>query len=117
MQVVIEIPEEIKDFISGKNIVSDDTACDYLYELRKSVNNGIVLPKEHGRLIDADAFVKEKTRQFCENCENRKGLKNGKKKFLYEIGGVPCRACDIGDMIDYVDDFDTVILADKEDAK
>ena len=119
MQIVIEIPEEIKDFISGKNIVSDDTACDYLYELRKSVNNGIVFPKGHGRLIDADAFVKEKTRQFCENCDRRRGMKDGKlaKKFVYEIGDAPCRACDTGDMIDMVDDAPTVIPADKEDKK
>lgn len=56
MEVLIKIPEEIKDFVSGKKIVSDDTACDYLYELRKSVNNGIVLPEGHGRLVDGDSL-------------------------------------------------------------
>ena len=55
-----------------------------------------------GRYIDADAFVLQKREMFCDNCEHRK---NSKGKFVYEIGGTPCRACDIGDMIDAVDDF------------
>lgn len=53
------------------------------------------------RLIDADATV-EYLREFrCKDCDRRKGMKNGKIRFCYEIGGVPCRACDIGDTIDY----------------
>lgn len=53
------------------------------------------------RLIDADATV-EYLREFrCKDCDKRKGMKNGKIRFCYEIGGTPCRACDIGDTIDY----------------
>ena len=35
-----------------------------------------------------------------------KGMKNGKIRFLYEIGDASCRACDIGDTIDYFLDED-----------
>ncbi len=70
----------------------------------------------HGRLIDADAFIKQKTEQICENCNRRRGLKDGKptKRFVYAIGDAPCRACDTGDMLDYVDDAPTIIPASKE---
>ena len=63
----------------------------------------------HGRLIDADAFVKQYREWYCENCERRK---NSKGHFVYEVGDAPCRACDIGDMIDAVDDYTTIIPAD-----
>ena len=33
-------------------------------------------------------------------------MKNGKIRFCYEIGDAPCRACDIGDTIDYFLDED-----------
>lgn len=33
-------------------------------------------------------------------------MKNGKIRFCYEIGDAPCRACDIGDAIDYFLDED-----------
>lgn len=53
------------------------------------------------RLIDADATIKYLREFRCKDCDRRKGMKNGKIRFCYEIGGVPCRACDIGDTIDY----------------
>lgn len=57
------------------------------------------------RLIDADAFIVERRRLYCENCERRK---NRKGKIVCEVGGVPCRACYIGDVIDDVDSAPTV---------
>ena len=57
------------------------------------------------RYIDADAFVEEHRKIYCENCKRRQ---NSKGKFVYEIGGVPCRACYIGDLIDDVDCSPTV---------
>lgn len=33
-------------------------------------------------------------------------MKNGKVRFCYEIGDAPCRACDIGDTIEYFLDED-----------
>lgn len=53
------------------------------------------------RLIDADATIQYLREYRCRDCDKRKGMKNGKIRFCYEIGDAPCRACDIGDTIDY----------------
>ena len=66
---------------------------------------------EVSEYIDKEAFISEKRKQFCENCERRKGIKHGKKCFIYEIGCSLCRACDIGDMIDAVEDFPAADVA------
>lgn len=58
------------------------------------------------RLIDADATIKYLREFRCKDCDRRKGMKNGKIRFCYEIGDAPCRACDIGDTIDYFFDED-----------
>lgn len=58
------------------------------------------------RLIDADATIKYLREFRCKDCDRRKGMKNGKIRFCYEIGDAPCRACDIGDMMDYFLDED-----------
>lgn len=58
------------------------------------------------RLIDADATIKYLREFRCKDCDRRKGMKNGKIRFCYEIGEAPCRACDIGDTIDYFLDED-----------
>ena len=56
------------------------------------------------RLIDAEA-VEKSIREFrCDHCDRRMGYKKGKRVFLYEIGGVPCRACDIDDAFFYLED-------------
>ena len=58
------------------------------------------------RLIDADATIEYLRECRCKDCDKRKGMKNGKIRFCYEIGDAPCRACDIGDTIDYFLDED-----------
>ncbi len=60
------------------------------------------------RPIDADAFVERYRKLYCEDCDRRKGMKNGKMKFVYPIGGAPCRACEVDDMLDAVDDAPTI---------
>jgi hypothetical protein len=60
------------------------------------------------RLIDADELLEIMGTRYCENCERRKGIRRGKKEFIYEIGDVPCRACDIGDAIGDIDDAPTI---------
>ena len=54
--------------------------------------------------IDREAFVKEQRHLYCENCARRKGMKNGKMRFVYEIGDAPCRACGYGDVLDDLED-------------
>lgn len=58
IQLVIEIPEEVYTFIRNvwKDVESDKRSP--FSELCKAVENGKPLPKGHGRLIDADAFIK-----------------------------------------------------------
>lgn len=68
---------------------------------------------QHGRLIDADAFLTEQRHLYCENCARRKGMKNGKMKFVYDIGDAPCRACGYGDVLDDIEDAPTIIPAEE----
>lgn len=55
--------------------------------------------------IEREAFIAEHRHWYCDNCERRKGIKNGEMKFVYAIGEVPCRACDIGDMLNSIEDY------------
>lgn len=55
--------------------------------------------------IEREAFVEQKRKQYCEDCNRRKGFKRGQYKILYEIGEAPCRACEIDDMLNDVEDF------------
>lgn len=55
--------------------------------------------------ISREAFIADNEKRYCENCDRRRGMKNGKMKFVYEIGDAPCRACDIHDMLVAIDDF------------
>lgn len=59
-------------------------------------------------LIDKDAFLKQERKWYCEDCDRRKGVKNGRKCFVYEIGEVPCRACDVDDVLDDLECFETI---------
>lgn len=50
------------------------------------------------RLIDADARIDDLMERYCKECDKRKGMKNGKRQFIYEIGEAPCRACEVDDV-------------------
>ena len=52
--------------------------------------------------IEREAFIESQQHLYCENCARRK---DGKGKFVYDIGGAPCRACGIMDVLDAVADF------------
>lgn len=71
------------------------------------------LPAQHGRLIDVDAFEADRRKHYCENCERRKGKKNGRWTFVYEIGGVACLSCGIEDALDDLEDAPTIIEAEE----
>ncbi len=59
------------------------------------------------RLIDATVKYLREFR--CKDCDRRKGMRN---RFIYEIGDALCRACDIGDTIDYFLDEDISPIID-----
>lgn len=50
------------------------------------------------RLIDADARIDDLIERYCKDCDKRKGIKNGKRQIIYEIGEAPCRACEVDDV-------------------
>lgn len=50
------------------------------------------------RPIDADARIDDLMERYCKDCDKRKGMKNGKRQFIYEIGDAPCRACGVDDV-------------------
>jgi len=58
MQIVINIPDEKYDRLLYQDIIS----------LRSYVENGTVLPKGHGRLIDADYKVSSDGRTVNSVC-------------------------------------------------
>lgn len=55
--------------------------------------------------IDREAFITEKRKQYCGDCDKRKGIKNGKLKFCYEIGEAPCRSCGVDDALSDIEDY------------
>ena len=61
MQIVIDIPEEMYQKIKETSMVISGRRSGRTidYTLFNAVNEGIPLPKGHGRLIDADAFNAE----------------------------------------------------------
>lgn len=54
------------------------------------------------KYIDRDAFLAKERAWYCENCDRRK---NSKGKMVYEIGEAPCRACNIDDVLDDLEDY------------
>lgn len=57
-------------------------------------------------LISRPAFLTAERERYCEDCEKRKGMKNGKKRILYDIGDAPCRACEIDDILTDFEDYE-----------
>lgn len=57
MKLIIDIPEELKNKIDNAN---EDNYRTYIWwfetTLYCAIKNGTILPKGHGRLIDADKF-------------------------------------------------------------
>jgi len=94
VKLVIKIPEE--DY---KKII-EYGECDYL-RIINAIENGIVLPKGHGRLIDADVLEKD--------------MVNGIKAGLYEEGYETfAHINDMDDCVECVKYADTIIEADEE---
>ena len=72
------------------------------YDIRRLMRNGTPLPKGHGRLIDADAFIQYECGNcdgFCDNCD------------------CDCLNCNSEyrcDFIKHIDSANVIIEADKE---
>ena len=65
------------------------------------------------KAIDADALLDEVIDRHCNDCDRRKGIKNGKYRIIYSIGEAPCRACDVDDLKDEIEDAPTIELEQK----
>lgn len=63
--------------------------------------------------IDRSAFLKQKRAWYCKNCIRRT---NSKGKIVYEIGEAPCRACEIGDVLDDLEDVPAADVVERKDA-
>jgi hypothetical protein len=84
-------------------------------EEKRMPNCPLIELPDHGDLVDRDEFIKVHREYFCTDCVKRKGVKNGRMRILYEIGGVPCRACGVDDMFEYLDDAPVVIPAERSE--
>ena len=87
MQIVIDIPEGLRDTFKHEEQWTSLLCAD----MRDALAKGIVLPKGHGRLIDADKFdvyiLKDKSEEFVDGA---------------------------GRVLAQIDDAPTVLEADKE---
>lgn len=54
MKIVIDLPEEIMEHMKDNGCLS---VVYYNDDIAKAIINGTPLPKGHGRLIDADAYI------------------------------------------------------------
>ena len=70
---------------------------------------------DHGRLVDADAFIEKQRELYCLDCNHRKGMKRGKLKIIYDVGEAPCRSCRLDDALYDLDEMPTIIPADNEE--
>ena len=68
MKIVIDIPEEIYDFVQNTSFVEDENTLFkqsnaerqktlFLFDIIDAIRNGTPLPKEHGRLIDEQQII------------------------------------------------------------
>ena len=64
--------------------------------------------------INRDAFLEQQRARYCKDCNRRK---NTKGKTVYEIGEAPCRACDIGTMLDAIEDYPAADVVERKTGK
>lgn len=99
MELVIKIDENVFTRLFD-NGIEDYTIMDNdLFAMVNSIRHGTPLPKGHGRLIDADALIK----QLEAMANNRWNIQVGASKGLEEA-------------IDIVDDAQTIIEANKTES-
>lgn len=100
IEVVIKIPKSMKDMCEWHQ----DGICDLVDIetdiLAEAIKNGTVLPKGHGRLIDADELIKE--------------LKDHKYSNTFCLEHNIDWSIDLGMAILLTNDAQTMVKADKE---
>ena len=95
MKIIIDIDKDLYKGIERRDgALETEYVCD---ELMKAIDNGTILPKGHGRLIDADELIKQL--EMIANDEWNKQVGSSKG---------------VEDAIDIVDDTPRIIEADKE---
>lgn len=103
MQIVIDIPERIKELCDSRRAIS----LSMIQQVEIAISAGTPLPKGHGRLIDADLIAK----QYGLDDATKYGNKNAKQQdFSYST----MMMYEIADMID---DAPTIIEADKGESE
>lgn len=98
MQIVIDIPEDFYERVNEDGCMSYTDAEVVMYAFYR----GQVLPKGHGRLIDADAFIVAE----CSRCDGS-----------CDVCDCDCLSCKSEwrcDFIKDIDSADVIIEADKE---
>jgi len=61
-EILIRLEDELYEQCKTTELTEENEGFDF--HIIKSVANGTVLPKEHGRLIDADAYKEKVFRKF-----------------------------------------------------
>ena len=68
MKLIIDIPEEIYDFVQNTSFVEDENTLFkqtsderqktlYLFDILDAIRNGTPIPEHHGRLIDEQQII------------------------------------------------------------
>lgn len=73
--------------------------------------------RRRGRLSDyikRDSFIEDTVRKHCDDCNRRK---NADGKTVYALGDAPCRACNIADLVDDIDDFPAADVRENQRGK
>lgn len=91
--------------IQGKEIWKAFTVDTEYFHSTTYICRGIPGGGLMAKYIECDTFIADQMHLYCDNCERRKGIKNGKMKFVYDIGDAPCRSCGIGDMLNSIEDY------------
>ncbi len=86
MEIVIRIPEEMYKWVNDVNKFFDDYGTSDFIDL---VKNGILLPKGHGRLIDADEAIKKLKSLGNRDYRREKGTIQDAEKMLSYDGYTP----------------------------
>ena len=68
MQIVIEIPEELKNKIDNANENNYKTSLwGFETTLYCAIKNGTPLPKRHGKLFDSEAYYADVKKHYFDN--------------------------------------------------